>query len=83
VLRDVYFTFGTFLYFGKAGWNLSDVDSGLFLPLSPARSGLTFSAGYNSTEWHGRYIVPAGGELWAYTGLITGDFRFFGYELTL
>lgn len=81
VLRDVTFTFGTFVYFGKAGWNLEPSDSGLFLPLSPNRSGLSFALGYNSTQWQGRYIVPPGGILYAYTGLITGDFRFYGYVL--
>lgn len=81
VLRDVTFSFGAFLYFGKAGWNLTPTDSGLFLPLTPNKNGETFAAGHGSTEWQGRYIVPPGAVLYAYTALITGDFRFYGYVL--
>lgn len=82
VIRQATFTFGAFIYFGKAGWNLASEDTGLFLPLSPNRSGLSFALGYNSTEWQGRYIVPEGSVLWAYTALITGDLRFMGYQLS-
>lgn len=83
VLREVTFTFGAFIYFGKAGWNIGAEDTGLFLPLSPNRSGLSFALGYNSTDWQGRYVVPSGAQLYAYTALITGDFRFMGYALSV